>query len=100
MAALIARLAPLEARLAALEAGPDPAAAEAGRAEAFAVAAGLARLQDAAAETAGQAALFADRLSALEAGLPRPPAAPAAPAEEGELAAIWTLPRVVSLHRE
>ena len=82
VAALLARLAPLEARLAELEARPrDPEAGEA---------------------DAGPAGL-AERLARLEAELPRADfetagtgAAPAA----GDLDAIWSLPRIVSLHRK
>jgi hypothetical protein len=65
LAALEARLAPIEARLAAMAEGPD--AEEAARAEARAIAEQLAALRAAAAETA----LFADRLAVLEASLPR-----------------------------
>ena len=96
LARLLAKddLAPLEARVQALEAR-DPEA-EAAR-EASAAAAQLIAQADA------QAALFADRISALEASLPRAGAAPsaaapaAAPAPELE---IWSLPRVVSLHQK
>ena len=89
LAALLARLAPLEERLAAVEARPrDPAVAEAvagalgeaagaaaeaeaARAEARAVAGQLALVQAAAEASAERAALFADRISGLEASLPR-----------------------------
>ena len=93
LAALLARLAPLEERLAAVEARPrDPARsrrpspepsptrreaagaaaeAEAARAEARAVAGQLALVQAAAEASAERAALFADRISGLEASLPR-----------------------------
>ena len=81
LAAVLGRLAPLEARLAALEAAP------------------------AAAGAAGMAALLADRFAELEARLPRVggrmPEAPASPAAAAaaELEAIWSMPGVVSLHR-
>jgi hypothetical protein len=65
LAALEARLVPIEARLAALADGPD--AEEAARAEARAIAEQLAALKAAAAQTE----LFADRLAVLEASLPR-----------------------------
>ena len=103
LAAILARLEPLEARLAAIEArAPDPEA-EAVRAEAQAVAAQLIAAGAADAATA----LFADRIAALEASLPRVgaaaqtprPAASAAAADPG-LAAILALPGVVSLHRK
>jgi chromosome segregation ATPase len=82
------RSAPLEARLAAVEARPDAELAQ--------LAAGIA--------AAGQTAALADRLARLEARLgaigavaadtePRPPTA-------AEIEAIWTLPRIVSLHRK
>ena len=118
LATLLARLAPLEDRLAAVEARPAalPAeetgaavesaveaaiesAVESARAEARAVAAQLAAVE-AAAEAS--AALFADRISGLEASLPRPQG-PAAAAPDGRDALIDTLralPRVVSLHRD
>ena len=67
LAALMNRLAPLEARLAALEARPWDPEAEAARAEAQAVAAQLIAAHAAAEQTA----LFADRISHLEARLPR-----------------------------
>ena len=66
----------------------------------------------AAHAAAEQTALFSDRLALLEASLPRPtarrPALAEAAAEPGEepappadaLEAIWTLPRIVSLHRK
>jgi chromosome segregation ATPase len=76
-AALLARLAPVETRLAELEArpgarfvAPEPAAARA------------------------EAAALAERLARLEAELPRAAVAPA------ELEAIWSMPRIVSLHRK
>jgi localization factor PodJL len=91
--ALLARLAPLEARLAAVESRPawDPAA-EAARDEAQGVAvrliAGLA--------AAEQTALFAERLTRIEASLPEPGAKGA---RATDLDSIWSLPRVVSLHQ-
>ena len=141
LAALLARLAPLEERLAAVEARPrDPAVAEAvagalgeaagaaaeaeaARAEAWAVAGQLALVQAAAEASAERAALFADRISGLEASLPRlsatevramAAAAPEPGAETGApagaapepapepapvpvLEALRDLPRVVSL---
>ena len=75
-ATLLARLAPLEARLAELEAGPRDPEAAAARAE---------------------AAALRERLARLEADLPRAAAAAKAPAE---LEAIWSMPRIVSLHRK
>jgi chromosome segregation ATPase len=125
---VLARLAPLEAKLAALEGGlarvlplaeDDPRAALDGlraRLEALhwaqgEVAAGLAALRaggDGLADIAGelaavraaaeQAAGLADRLARLEASLPAPAAERAPTAEEIE--AIWTLPRIVSLHHK
>ena len=145
LAALLARLAPLEERLAAVEARPrDPAVAEAvagalgeaagaaaeaeaARAEARAVAGQLALVQAAAEASAERAALFADRISGLEASLPRlsdaevramAAAAPEPGAETGApapgpvsglapvpasvsgLEALRDLPRVVSLHQK
>jgi len=112
--ALLARLQPLEARLAELEARPWDPEADAARAEAAAIAAQLIAVQAAAEQTA----LFADRISELEASLPRlsaaqaqavaenaapePPVAatPAESAPAAELEAIWTLPRIVSLHHK
>jgi hypothetical protein len=124
LAALEARLAPLEARLAAMEDRPDgeaaavAAAEEAARAEAREIAGQLAALKTAAAQTE----LFADRLAALEASLPRLNAAqsemmralerqaggPAGPAHSlpapltapDPFAALRDLPRVVSLHQK
>ena len=95
--ALLARLAPLEARLAVVEARPswDPAA-EAARDEAQGVAvrliAGLA--------AAEQTALFAERLTRIEANLPASlPGAGGKGGRATELDSIWALPRVVSLHQ-
>ena len=110
---LLQRLAPLEARLAELEARPWDPEADAARAEASAIAAQLIAVQAAAEQTA----LFADRISDLEASLPRLSAARAQAAREAgapelpgpptasaptpaELEAIWTLPRIVSLHHK
>jgi len=135
LAALLARLAPLEARLAAVEARPrDPAVeeavagavgeaagaaaeAEAARAEARAVAERLALVQAAAEASEERAALFADRISGLEASLPRlsaaearamaaaepepdPETATPGPASVPVLEALRDLPRVVSLHQK
>ena len=136
LAALFARLGPLEERLAAVEVRPrDPALeeavdeaagaiaeAEAARAEARAVAEQLALVQAAAEASEERAALFADRISGLEASLPRltvaevramaEPAPGAdlataargpdsAPATEAPLIeALRDLPRVVSLHQK
>ncbi len=92
LAAILARLGPLEARLAALEA--DLPAAEAARAEARAAAEMI------AAEAADAAtALFADRIAGLEARLPRV-AAPRPASAADELEAILALPGLVSLHRK
>jgi hypothetical protein len=130
LAAVLGRLAPLEARLAQIEDRPwDPDAGEA-RAQAQAIAAEMIAARAAAEQTE----LFADRLALLEASLPRlsaaqatlmqalerqggpagetpaadpapgvpavesAPAAPATP--EAALEEIWTLPRLVSLHRK
>ena len=73
-AALLARLAPVEVRLAELEARPEAPEAAAARAE---------------------AAALAERLARLEAELPR-----AAVPTPAELEAIWSMPRIVSLHRK
>ena len=98
---------------------------EAARAEARAVAERLALVQATAEASAERAALFADRISELEASLPRLSAAetramaaageeaatPARgagaeaapepePEPEPELEALRDLPRVVSLHRK
>ena len=103
LVALLARLQPLEARLADLEARPWDPEADAARAEASAIAAQLIAVQAAAEQTA----LFADRISELEASLPRLSAAQAQAAHEdgapelpepptasaptpAELEAIWT----------
>ncbi|HVH01699.1 MAG TPA: hypothetical protein VM891_01870, partial [Amaricoccus sp.] len=143
------RLVPLEERLAAVEARPRDAGvaeaveeavagavagavgeaagaaaeAEAARAEARAVAARLAEIQAAAEASAERAALFADRISELEATLPRLSAAEAramaaadadiatgtepdtedraAPAPvTAALDALRDLPRVISLHQK
>jgi len=97
LAAILARLGPLEARLAALEA--DLPAAEAARAEARAAAEMIAA--EAATEAAGAAtALFADRIAGLEARLPRVEAPRPTPAGNAELEAILALPGLVSLHRK
>ena len=114
--AAIARLAPLEARLEALEARPwDPDADEA-REQARAVAMQLIALHAAAEQTG----LFADRLALLEASLPRLSAtqmqlmetlaargndrseAPAADGtgQGGDMEEVWSLPQLVSLHRK
>jgi chromosome segregation ATPase len=100
--AALERLAPLETRVGALEARPWDPSAEDARAETRAIAAQLVAVNAAAAQTAG----LADRLVALEARLPQPPAAEVA-AEAGaraptveEIAAIWSLPRIVSLHQK
>ena len=131
LAAVLARLAPLEARLAQIEDRPwDPDAGEA-RAQARAIAEEMIAARAAAERTE----LFADRIALLEASLPRLSAAQATlmqalerqggpatatPAPEGRAAApaadpapaapaslpetameeIWTLPRLVSLHRK
>jgi len=129
LAAVLGRLAPLEARLAQLEDRPwDPDAGEA-RAQAQAIAAEMIAARAAAERTE----LFADRIALLEASLPRlsaaqaklmqalerqggpaaaapapegraaaPTTAPAAPASlpEAAMEEIWTLPRLVSLHRK
>ncbi|HVH03767.1 MAG TPA: hypothetical protein VM891_12630, partial [Amaricoccus sp.] len=96
LAAILARLGPLEARLAALEA--DLPAAEAAGAEARAAAETIAA--QAATEAAGAAtALFADRIAGLEARLPRV-AAPRPASAADELEAILALPGLVSLHRK
>jgi len=111
LAALMNRLAPLEERLAAIEARPWDPEAETARAEAQAVAVQLIAAHAAAEQTA----LFADRISHLEARLPRltqaqiqalggmaPAADPAATGPEraaAALDAVWSLPRVVSLHQ-
>ena len=116
LAAVLGRLAPLEARLAQLEDRPwDPDAGEA-RAQAQAIAAEMIAARAAAERTE----LFADRIALLEASLPRlsaaqaklmqalerqggpAAAAPAAPASlpEAAMEEIWTLPRLVSLHRK
>ena len=78
LVALLARLQPLEARLADLEARPWDPEADAARAEASAIAAQLIAVQAAAEQTA----LFADRISELEASLPRLSAAQAQAAHE------------------
>ena len=106
IAALLARLTPLEARLAAIEARPWDPQAEAARAEAQAAAAELVAARAASDATA----LFADRIAELEASLPRlaappPPGSPERPravpvATPAELEAIWSLPRIVSLHQK
>lgn len=120
--AVAARLAPIEVRLAELEARPVPESAEEARAEAQEIAAQMIALRAAAAQTE----LFADRLALLEASLPRlssaqalmlqalerqgvrPPIAAdpvpataepaAAPAADPVRADLPDLPRVVSLH--
>ena len=81
--ALLARLQPLEARLAELEARPWDPEADAARAEASAIAAQLIAVQAAAEQTA----LFADRISELEASLPRLSAAQAQAVADGREAA-------------
>ena len=97
---MLARLAPLEARLAELEARPWDPDGEAARAETQAIAAQLLAVRVAAEQTAG----LAERLARLEAGRGagrrgrRAPAARAPTAEEIE--AIWSLPRIVSLHQK
>ena len=127
--AVFARLAPLEARLAALE--TRELTEEEARAEAQAIAAQMIAARTVAEETR----LFASRLTALEASLPRlslaqslmmqalerqaapwpadapspaPPAAGTAPAPAkapGKAAAeappeVWQMPRVVSVHHK
>jgi predicted transcriptional regulator len=128
VAAVMERLAPLEAQLAALGDRPWEEATEAARAEAEAVAAQLIALSAAAAQTE----LFADRLALLEANLPRlsaaqlrmmelierqvpgasqasparaaapaPADAPAAvPTDAAGLEALRDLPRVVTMHHK
>ncbi len=72
--AVAARMAPLEARIAELEARPqDTTGADAARAEAEEIATQMIALRAAAAQTE----LFADRLALLEASLPRLSAAQA-----------------------
>jgi chromosome segregation ATPase len=71
--AVAGRIAPLEARIAELEARHDDTGAEAARAEAEEIAAQMLALRAAAAQTE----LFADRLALLEASLPRLSAAQA-----------------------
>jgi len=134
LATVLARIAPLEDRLAALEDRPwDPDAEEA-RAQAQAIAAQMIALRTAAEQTE----TFADRLTLLEASLPKlsaaqtllmqvlerqaapAPAEPApgsvlpmpqpaakptaaaagAHAAASEMEEVWTLPRLVSLHRK
>ena len=98
LAAVIDRLGPLEARLATVEAGA-PAAEAVAETAAEALAAARAASGMIAARAAEDAtALFADRIAALEARLPR--ARIAGFSEETGLEAILALPRVVSLHRQ
>ncbi|HVH03623.1 MAG TPA: hypothetical protein VM891_11875, partial [Amaricoccus sp.] len=98
IAAVLERLAPLEARIAELEARPWDPDGEA-RAETQAITAQLLAVRVAAKQTAG----LAERLARLEAGA-APAAAAAAPGTRvptaEEIEAIWTLPRVVSLHQK
>ncbi len=113
-AAVLARLGPLEARLAALEADPRDPDAEAARVQATVIAAQLAAQITAVRAATEQTALFADRLALLEAGLPSLTTAQAAAMARGphgrgpgsvpggvpgDLEAVLALPQVVSLHR-
>jgi hypothetical protein len=102
LAAVIDRLGPLEARLATVEAGA-PAAEAVAETAAETAAEALAAARAASGMIAARAAedataLFADRIAALEARLPR--ARIAGFSEETGLEAILALPRVVSLHRQ
>ena len=124
METVFARLAPLEARLEALERAEADGDAAAARAEAQAIATQLIATRAVAEETR----LFSDRIALLEASLPRlshaqalmmqtlerqaapGPGAAAGPAAEAIPAApapgtdetagdgLWGLPRVVSVH--
>ena len=92
IAAVLERLAPLEARQAELEARLASPDAEAARAETQAIATQLLAVRVAAEQTAG----LAERLARLEAELPAAPR----PAPAAEIESIWALPRIVSLHHK